>query len=61
MVYSVRKNSGRVLAIESPAIADIVSTIPESATPAALGYSEQSGIPYAEVCMHVCMYVCVSM
>lgn len=49
MVYSVRKNCGRILAEESPVEADIVSTIPESATPAALGFSEATGIPYSEV------------
>ena len=49
MVYSVRKNCGRMLAKESPVEADIVSTIPESATPAAFGYSEATGIPYVEV------------
>ncbi|XP_064609991.1 amidophosphoribosyltransferase-like [Liolophura sinensis] len=49
MVYSVRKRCGKQLAIDSPVNADIVSTVPESATPAALGFSEQSGIPYAEV------------
>ncbi|XP_071847370.1 amidophosphoribosyltransferase-like isoform X2 [Apostichopus japonicus] len=49
MVYSVRMRCGRKLAKEAPVEADIVSTVPESATPAALGYSEMSGIPYAEV------------
>lgn len=50
MVYSARKNCGKMLAKESPIEGDIVSTIPESATPAAIGYSEALGIPYAEVC-----------
>lgn len=49
MVYSVRKNCGTMLAKESPVEADIVSTIPESATPSAFGYSEATGIPYVEV------------
>eukprot|EP00112_Aurelia_sp_Birch-Aquarium-sp1_P020501 Seg53.4 transcript_id=Seg53.4/GoldUCD/mRNA.D3Y31 product=Amidophosphoribosyltransferase protein_id=Seg53.4/GoldUCD/D3Y31 len=49
LVYEVRKNSGRQLALEAPTEADIVSTVPESATPSAFGYSEQSGIPYKEV------------
>lgn len=48
-MYSVRQNCGRVLALESPVEADIVSTIPESATPSALGYAQQLGIRYAEV------------
>lgn len=49
MVYSVRKNCGRMLAKESPVEADIVATIPESATPAAFGFAEATGIPYVEV------------
>ncbi|XP_045102172.1 amidophosphoribosyltransferase-like isoform X3 [Portunus trituberculatus] len=48
-VYSVRQRCGRQLAIESPVDADIISTVPESATPAALGFSLESGIPYIEV------------
>jgi len=40
-VYSVRFRSGKQLAKESPVEADLVSTVPESATPAALGYSKQ--------------------
>lgn len=49
MVYSVRMRCGQKLAQEAPVDADIVSTVPESATPAALGYSRMSGVPYAEV------------
>jgi glutamine phosphoribosylpyrophosphate amidotransferase len=49
MVYNVRKRCGLQLATESPVSADIVSTVPESATPAAMGYAEASGIPYMEV------------
>ena len=41
MVYSVRQRCGRRLALEAPVDADLVSTVPESATPAALGYSQQ--------------------
>lgn len=41
MVYTARQRCGRQLAIESPTDADVVSTVPESATPAALGYAEQ--------------------
>lgn len=48
-VYSVRQRCGRQLAIEAPVDADIISTVPESATPAALGFSLESGIPYVEV------------
>jgi amidophosphoribosyltransferase len=47
-LYSARQNMGRVLAEEHPADADIVIGVPDSATPAAIGYSLQSGIPYTE-------------
>lgn len=49
MVYSVRRECGRQLAREAPLDVDLISTIPESATPAALGFSEELKIPYAEV------------
>lgn len=49
MVYSVRQRCGKQLAIEAPVEAELVSTVPESATPAALGYSLHTGIPYVEV------------
>ncbi|KAK2513714.1 Ppat [Columba guinea] len=49
MVYSVRKRCGQQLAIEAPVEADLVSTVPESATPAALGYAQKCGLPYVEV------------
>lgn len=45
-VNEIRKNSGRRLAIESGVEADIVIPVPDSGVPAALGYSEQSGIPF---------------
>jgi amidophosphoribosyltransferase len=45
-VYQVRKEQGRALARESPAQADIVVPVPDSGTPAALGFAEQSGIPF---------------
>lgn len=41
MVYTVRQRCGRQLAIEAPVDADLVSTVPESATPAALGYAQE--------------------
>lgn len=40
-MYSVRMQCGRVLAIESPVEADIVSSVPESGTAAAHGYARQ--------------------
>lgn len=45
-VMQVRKALGRQLAIEHPVDADIVISIPDSANCHALGYAEQSGIPY---------------
>ncbi|XP_028932973.1 amidophosphoribosyltransferase [Ornithorhynchus anatinus] len=49
MVYTVRHRCGQQLAIEAPVDADLVSTVPESATPAALGYAGKCGLPYVEV------------
>ncbi|WAQ98106.1 PUR1-like protein [Mya arenaria] len=49
MVYEVRRRCGRQLALESPAQVDLVSTVPESATPAAIAYADALGIPYGEV------------
>ena len=45
-VYDVRKNMGAELARESPADADVIVPIPDSGVPAAIGYSQQSGIPF---------------
>lgn len=45
-VYQVRKQAGRILAREYPVEADLVIGVPESGIDAAIGYSEQSGIPY---------------
>ena len=45
-VHTVRKELGRQLAREYPAEADIVIPVPDSGVSAALGYSEESGIPY---------------
>jgi len=45
-VYDTRKALGRRLAIEQPVVADVVVPVPDSGLAAALGYSEQSGIPY---------------
>ena len=49
MVYSVRLRCGKQLAIEAPVEADIVSTVPESATPAAMGFAQEVG--YREHCL----------
>ena len=45
-VYKCRKAMGRILAQESPAKADLVVPVPDSGIPSALGYSEESQIPY---------------
>lgn len=44
MVYSVRMQCGRELALESPIEADIVSSVPESGTAAAHGYARQVNV-----------------
>ncbi|BDQ00919.1 amidophosphoribosyltransferase [Aquiluna sp. KACHI24] len=46
VVYESRVEMGRTLAREYPVEADLVMPTPESGTPAAIGYSEQSGIPF---------------
>jgi amidophosphoribosyltransferase len=45
-VYQIRKAHGRRLAQEAPAEADFVMPFPDSGTYAAIGYSEESGIPF---------------
>jgi amidophosphoribosyltransferase len=47
-LYSYRLRLGRHLAQEAPADADIVIAVPDSGIPAAIGFSQVSGIPYAE-------------
>src|SRR5215203_5040755 len=47
-LQSVRVEVGRTLAQECPADADLVIPVPESGTPAAIGYAEASGIPYGQ-------------
>ncbi len=46
-VYETRHSIGVELAKEAPVDADLVCPVPDSGTPAAIGYSQQSGIPYA--------------
>ena len=46
-VHATRVELGRQLAREAPAEADLVMPTPDSGTPAAIGYAEESGIPYA--------------
>jgi amidophosphoribosyltransferase len=45
-VYDVRKTMGAQLAREAKAIADVVVPVPDSGVPAAIGFAQESGIPY---------------
>jgi amidophosphoribosyltransferase len=47
-LYSARVEIGRRLAAEHPIEADMVIPVPESGTPAAIGYAEASKIPYGQ-------------
>ena len=48
VVYHARRQMGRILAQEAPADADMVLGVPDSGIPSALGYAEESGIPYGD-------------
>jgi len=48
LLYNAREAMGRELAKEAPCEADMVIGVPDSGVPAAIGYSQQSGIPYRE-------------
>ncbi|URD61189.1 amidophosphoribosyltransferase [Sphingomonas sp. KRR8] len=45
-VYEARKNIGAELSREAPVEADIVVPVPDSGVPAAIGYSQASGVPF---------------
>jgi amidophosphoribosyltransferase len=45
-VHMVRQNLGKQLAVEAAVAADVVIPVPDSSIPAAIGYSQESGIPY---------------
>ncbi len=45
-VHAARKNLGKQLAKEVPIEADVVTGVPDSSISAAIGYAEESGIPY---------------
>jgi len=47
-VHGTRVDIGRRLAAEKPVEADLVIGVPESGTPAAVGYAQGSGIPYGQ-------------
>jgi len=46
-VYETRRRIGVELAKEAPVEADLVCPVPDSGTPAAIGFSQESGIPFA--------------
>lgn len=48
VIHGVRQRIGRQLAREAPADADVIVAVPDSATPAAIGYSLESGLPFIE-------------
>jgi amidophosphoribosyltransferase len=48
VVHESRVEMGRALAREHPVDADLVMPTPESGTPAAIGYAQESGIPYGQ-------------
>jgi len=48
LLHPMRMNMGRELARQSPVDADLVIGVPDSATAAAIGYANESGIAYAE-------------
>ena len=69
MVYAVRQRCGRQLAKEAPVEVDIVSTVPESATPAALAYAKQVSMCsdiskvswHRSFCTIICQWVYISL
>jgi len=48
LVHSTRQRLGRQLAQEAPVDADLVVPVPDSGTPHAVGYAQESGIPYTD-------------
>jgi amidophosphoribosyltransferase len=47
-LYEARRQMGEELAVEHPAVADLVMPVPDTGAPAAAGFSEASGLPYRE-------------
>lgn len=45
-VYNIRKGFGKMLAKEAALNADVVVPVPDSGVPAAIGYAQESGIPF---------------
>ncbi len=48
VVYHARRRMGQILAREAPVDADMVLGVPDSGIPPALGFAEESGIPYGD-------------
>lgn len=48
VIHTIRQRLGQQLAREAAVEADVVVGVPDSATPAAIGYSQESGVPYTE-------------
>lgn len=48
VIHNVRQELGRQLAREAPADADVVIAVPDSGTPHAIGYAQESGLPFTE-------------
>jgi amidophosphoribosyltransferase len=48
LIYSVRREMGRLLARQGPTDADLVIGVPDSAIAAATGFAEAAGLPYAD-------------
>ena len=48
LVYATRERMGEALAREHPVAADFVMPVPDSATPAAIGFARAAGLPYRE-------------
>jgi amidophosphoribosyltransferase len=48
LVYATRERMGERLAREHPVAADFVMPVPDSATPAAIGFARAAGLPYRE-------------
>ena len=46
--YNFRRRCGEILSKEAPVDADLVIAVPDSGTPGAMGYAQESGIPFAE-------------
>ena len=46
--YMFRRRCGEILYRQAPVLADLVCPVPDSGTPSAIGFAQESGIPFAE-------------